>query len=98
MPKINYSSPDAALKEAKKAWSQAITKTDSHSMKCRPCNKRQHPLALAKATGTLASIDPYKPCRKAHEFWLAETATREAYQALGGLLGIVLLCLDCMIH
>jgi hypothetical protein len=40
---------------------------------------------VARATGTLATIDPYQPCRKAEELYQTERAARAAYLALGKL-------------
>jgi hypothetical protein len=76
---------DSAVREAKKLWTRAI-ETDAHARKCRPCNKRRYPLALAVATGTLASIDPYTPCRTARALWRSECAARLAFVAAGGRL------------
>ncbi len=78
---------DFAVREARKAWGRSISRTDAHARKCRACNARRHPEELARLTGTLASIDPFKPCRKALLLWDEEVATRKAFQSLGGSLG-----------
>lgn len=69
-------------------WTRAIQETDRHSRACRPCNRRRHPEALAKATGTLVSIDPFKPCREALKLHEDEVAARRAYLAAGGTLPV----------
>ena len=80
--------PQNPLVFAVSEWTRAIQETDRHSLKCRACNRRRHPEVLAKATGTLAAIDPFKPCREALRLHEAEVAARRAYIAAGGTLPV----------
>jgi hypothetical protein len=76
--------PQNSLNLAVSEWNRAISETDVHARRCRVCARRRHPEALAKATGTLVSIDPFRPCREAVRLHAAEVAARLAYQAVGG--------------
>lgn len=87
-PRTRQEKPQNPLGLRVEDWNQAIRETDRHSLKCRACNRRRHPEALAKATGTLTSIDPFKPCREAVALHDAEVAARKAYIAAGGTLPV----------
>jgi hypothetical protein len=80
--------PQNPLVSAVADWNQAIQETDRHALKCRTCNRRRHPETLARQTGTLASIDPFKPCREADALHEAEVEARRAYLAAGGTLPV----------
>jgi len=70
---------------AVETWDRAITLSDQHSRSCSACNKRIHRHDVAKATGTLAAIDPYTPCHTAARLYQTEREAMLAYRALGSL-------------
>jgi hypothetical protein len=71
-----------------KAWSMAITRTDSHARECTRCFKPAMHAGTAKATGIRynVSYEHAPTCKTADALWSAEREAMNAYRAAGGTL------------
>lgn len=82
--------PQNPLRIEARRWTFAIRRTDTHSLKCRHCNRKGHPHSLAVTLGALTdpALEAYQLCPKAITLREEEVGARKAYLALGGVLPV----------